>query len=386
MNVIALAIPGFLVFVALEALASKWMDKGFYRWNDAISSISCGLVDQLVNVLTALWFIAGWVALGQHAPLGLETSSVWTWVLAFILHDLAYYAFHRMSHRVNFLWGAHIVHHQSEDYNLTVSLRQGTVATWVTYAFYLPLAFTGIPIEVWLVVHGLFQVYQFLIHTRFVGRLGPLEWLFVTPSFHRVHHGRAPDELDTNYGGTLNVWDRLFGSHRLETGEPEYGITTGVASWSPFWANTHYYQHLWDWSRHATGWERLLVWVKPPEWVPDSIVAPDPRVPERFDRSADGRWTVYLGSQLAVLAVCTIALLLVAEVISMTALAAWVFLLLAMTWGLLRILEGRTSGLRFELVRQVALAGLAVASGVPLVLAGLLTVTSAALAVRAARA
>ena len=384
MNLIALAIPGFLAIVALEAAIAKRLGREVYRFNDAISNISCGLVDQVINVLTGLLFVAGWVTLGQVAPLPLETTAWTTWVLAFVALDLAYYTFHRLSHRVNLLWGAHIVHHQSEDYNLTVSLRQGTIATWVTYGFYLPLALLGIPIEVWLVVHGVFQIYQFLVHTRLVGRLGPLEVVLVTPSFHRVHHGRAPEELDTNYGGFLNLWDRLFGSYRVETGEPDYGVTTGVQSWSPFWANTHYYEQLWAWSRQARGLDKLLVWVRPPEWHPEGLRR-EVVVPERYDAEPDPRWFPYLVSQLSVLAVGTIVFLLQRDVWGPLGGLAWALVLLAATWGLVRILEGRTEVLRFELLRQLALGGLAWASGVPLLLAGLLTAGSALLAARAAR-
>jgi len=382
MNLIALAIPGFLAFVALEAALSKKLGRGYYRFNDAISNIGCGLVDQLINVLTSLLFVVGWVSLGSFAPVPLDRVSPWTWLVAFVALDVAYYTFHRLSHRVNFLWGAHIVHHQSEDYNLTVSLRQGTVATWVTYAFYLPLALLGIPIEVWLVVHGVFQIYQFLVHTRFVGKLGVLESVFVTPSFHRVHHGRAPDELDTNYGGFLNVWDRMFGSYRTETCEPDYGITTGMESWSPFWANTAYYRQLWAWCRELRGVDKLLVWLAPPEWHPDGLEV-EVTTPERFDAEPDPAWFPYLTSQLAVLSVGTIVFLLQREVWGPAGGVAWVLVLLAATWGLMRILEGRTEVLRFELVRTAALSVLAWASGVPLLLAGLLAGASAALAIRA---
>ena len=198
---LVLAIPVFLFISGLEALVARWQGRSVHRLNDSVSNMSCGLVDQLVNAVVGTVFVLGFHAVHEVSPLDLESTSPWTWLLALLGVDLAYYTFHRLSHRVNVLWATHVVHHQSEEYNLTISLRQGTVATWVTWVFYLPLALV-LPLPVFLVTHALFQVWQFLIHTRLVGTLGPLEWVLVTPSIHRVHHGRRAAEIDTNYGAS----------------------------------------------------------------------------------------------------------------------------------------------------------------------------------------
>lgn len=226
----------FGVLCAAEALALRWRGMRAPRVNDAISSSMCGLLDAMVNTSGFAVFAALYAQLLARAPWILPRNLA-TWILAILAHDLAYYAFHRASHRVALLWAAHEVHHQSDDYTLSVSLRQGTIATWISWAFYAPLALLGVSLEQFVAVHIAHQLYQFAVHTRLLRTLGPLEWLLATPSHHRVHHSREPAQLDRNYGGFLIVWDRLFRSFEREESEPRYGTTEGIQSWSPLWAN-----------------------------------------------------------------------------------------------------------------------------------------------------
>ncbi|MBL8677781.1 MAG: sterol desaturase family protein [Myxococcales bacterium] len=233
-----------LVLVAVEAAVLRVTRRRGASENDYLSSLFCGLLDQLVNVGAFVAFVGVYRAVRDaYAPWPLPTNPL-TWALVVLAHDLAYYAFHRASHRVAFLWAAHEVHHQSESYTLAVSLRQGTVATWVSWAFYLPLAFVGFGVEQFVIVHGAHQLFQFFVHTRLVDKLGPLEWLLATPSHHRVHHGREEAQIDRNYGGFLIVWDRLFGTFTPETKEPVYGVPDEIQSWSPYWANLEPYRRL----------------------------------------------------------------------------------------------------------------------------------------------
>ncbi len=298
MELVAYAIPVFLSFALLEAFVGRVRGKKLYRLNDFVSGLCCGALDQIVNASAIVVFLGAYAWLGSRYGFSpIDPKNIAGWVLAFVGYDLCYYAFHRACHRVNFLWATHIVHHQSEEYNFGVSLRQGAMATWVTYVFYLPLALIGVRPEMFLVVHGVYQVYQFFVHTRLVKRLGPLEWIFATPSLHRVHHGRTPDCLDKNYGGFLNVWDRLFASYAPERNEPAYGITTGVRAWSPFWANFHYFADLFRTSRSApTFGAGVKVWFAAPEWK--APWQPAPPVHERYDESPWAAFTPYLLLQL----------------------------------------------------------------------------------------
>ncbi|MBA3542265.1 MAG: sterol desaturase family protein [Deltaproteobacteria bacterium] len=208
-------------------------------------------------------FVSVFAALHTVAPFELSAGSLTTWVVAVLGHDAAYYVFHRASHRVNVLWAAHVVHHQSERYDFTVSLRQGAVATWISYAFYLPLALL-IDAQVFLAVHAAYQVYQFFVHTRAVRRLGPLGCL-ATPSHHRVHHGSERLHLDRNYGGFFILFDRLLDTFRGEVREPRYGVPGGFDRVSPLFANTYMFARLVAASRTLSGRTLVQLWLGPPE-------------------------------------------------------------------------------------------------------------------------
>lgn len=280
MNALVVALPLFLALAALEAIGSSRRPGARYQLGELVSGLGCGTLDQVVNLLTGGAFLTVYAFMNRHVrALDLPSRSPATWIAAIVLHDLAYYLFHRASHRVNMLWAAHAVHHQSEDYTFAVSLRQGAFATWVSYVFYLPLAPLGIPVEVFVAVHGVYQIYQFFVHTRFIPALGPLEHVLATPVLHRVHHGRDTDHLDKNYGGFFIIWDKLFGSFAPYTREPDYGVTAGISSWSPFWANLHPYVALVRRTRRAPNLRAAIeVCLRPPEWRA-SWDAPEVRAP-----------------------------------------------------------------------------------------------------------
>jgi len=309
MNPLVVAIPLFLVLAAVEAVAASRRMGARYKLGDLVSGLGCGTLDQIVNLSVGAGFLALYLTLNQHAGLlDLPARSPISWIACILLHDLAYYLFHRASHRVNALWAAHAVHHQSEDYTFAVSLRQGTIATWVSYAFYLPLALIGIPVEIFVVVHGVYQVYQFFVHTRFIPSLGPLEYLLATPVLHRVHHGRDADFLDKNYGGFFIFWDKLFGSFTPYTREPDYGVTAGIRSWSPFWANLHPYADLARRARRApTRRAALQLWLRPPEWQApwDERRAPTPGYGPPLPRAI----AIYSLAQLVATLAASLALL-----------------------------------------------------------------------------
>ncbi|MCA9684087.1 MAG: sterol desaturase family protein, partial [Myxococcales bacterium] len=211
-----------------------------------------------------LWEVGAY-ALGRGA-LGIPempTTAWWTWVFALIALDFLYYWFHRWSHEVNFLWASHIVHHQSEEYNLTVALRQSAFQGLFSIWLYLPLALVGVPPLVYVFSSQINTIYQFWIHTRLVKRMGPLEWVLNTPSHHRVHHGADPLYLDRNYAGMLIVWDRWFGSFQEEREEPTYGTTKPLAHWNPLWANFDYWATLIREARSMPRLrDRLQIWFR----------------------------------------------------------------------------------------------------------------------------
>lgn len=279
---VLLAFPVFIAFVAIEWISARVLEArepGGYQPRDAVTSLLMGAGSQafwLVGKLIGLVIYAAvWVYL---APWHLPSDAWYTWVLAIVGTDFLYYWYHRGAHRIRLVWATHQAHHSSEYYNFATALRQkwnnsGEIVAW------LPLPLLGVP--PWMVFTGfsISLVYQFFVHTERIGRLpGPVEFVFNTPSHHRVHHGSDAEYLDRNYGGILIIWDRLFGTFRPETHRPTYGLTTPVTSHNPFWLQTHEYVAIWRDLRGAASWgERLGYAFGPPGWRPAPVPAPIPR-------------------------------------------------------------------------------------------------------------
>jgi sterol desaturase/sphingolipid hydroxylase (fatty acid hydroxylase superfamily) len=272
-NYIVLAIPVFLLLILLELAITRLQEKDYYRLSDSISDLGCGMLQQLLEVFVKTALFAGYLFLYRRYRLfEMPSASAGVWIACFLGVDFLYYWFHRTSHEVNAFWAAHVVHHQSEEFNLAVALRQGAFQGTFSWIFYLPLAVLGFPPLMFLSVTSVNTLYQFWIHTRVIGRLGPLEAILNTPSNHRVHHGRDPKYIDRNHGGTLIVWDRLFGTYQKEEEEPVYGITKPLASWNPVWANLHYWAELMGSARRTRrASDKIRLFLKPPGWQPAEL-------------------------------------------------------------------------------------------------------------------
>lgn len=242
MNFIPYAIPIFLLLIVIEIFWGWWKGNNTYRVNDSINSLSLGLlstVTKFVFLNIGLLVFSGIEE--NYAIWAFNSSSLGHWLLAILLYDFLYYWFHRVSHERQFFWGSHVVHHQSEDYNLSTALRQTSTSFFTTWVFYIPCFFLGMPISMYISIATAHLIYQFWVHTQHIATLGFLERFMVTPSNHRVHHAQNPDYIDKNYGGLLIIWDRLFGTFQKEHREQPaiYGIRVPLASWNPIWANLH---------------------------------------------------------------------------------------------------------------------------------------------------
>lgn len=269
---IALSIPIFFILIAAELIYAFYKKLNYYRLNDSLANLSQGIGSQLVGIFLKTVTFFGYIFIYEHWRFYSFPNTIWTWLFLFMGVDFFYYWFHRLSHQINALWAAHIVHHQSEEYNLTVALRQSWFQSGFSWVFYLPLAFAGFEPVMFLTVSAFNTLYQFWIHTRAIGDMGPLEWFLNTPSHHRVHHGSNPKYINKNHAGTLIIWDRLFGTFQKEEEEVVYGITTPLASWNPLWANFHYWIELLNTARKANGIkEKVYVFTKSPGWFPENM-------------------------------------------------------------------------------------------------------------------
>jgi sterol desaturase/sphingolipid hydroxylase (fatty acid hydroxylase superfamily) len=267
---VMLAIPAFAVFLALEWIVAVRESVGAYERRDATASLLTGLVSIVTTagwkLLALVLYSAVWV---YAAPWHLPGDHWATWLLLLLGIDFLWYWYHRMAHRVRLIWATHQAHHSSEYFNFATALRQkwnnsGEVVMW------LPLPLLGMP--PWMVFTGFSVnlVYQFFVHTERVRRLPrPIEFMFNTPSHHRVHHGSDPEYLDRNYGGILILWDRLFGTFQPELHQPRYGLTRPVDTFNIWRLQTHEYAAIArDWNSTEDWREKLAYVFGPPGWRP----------------------------------------------------------------------------------------------------------------------
>lgn len=290
-NYIALAVPVFFLLIGIELLVGKLKKTKLYRFNDAVTNISCGIGQQVFGVFIKTLLLLAYVWIYEHYKfMEFSPSKWWTWAILFLGVDFFYYWFHRYAHEISIMWGGHIVHHQSEEYNLSVALRQGAFQALFSWVFYLPLAFFGFDPITFVVVNQFQTLYQFWIHTRAIDKLPRwFEFIFNTPSHHRVHHGVNPKYIDRNHGGTLIIWDRMFGTFQAEEEEVVYGITKPLSSWNPVWANLDYFRDVFRLMRQCRNpLDKLRVLFKGPGWRPDYLGGPlevrEGITPQTFDK------------------------------------------------------------------------------------------------------
>lgn len=361
---IVLSIPAFFFLMAVEWAIARHRGRRVYRGADAIGNLQIGVGSQVVGVMSLGATLALYAVVWDHAALfAVPLDAPLAWIAAFIGVDFLYYWFHRKSHEVGFLWAAHAVHHQSEDYNLSVALRQSWLQPFFSIWFYLPLAVIGVPPLMFATVVALDTLYQFWIHTELVERMGPLEKVLNTPSHHRVHHGTDPQYVDRNHAGVLIVWDKLFGTFEPEGERPRYGTLAPLRSFEPLWANVQVWRLLWDKARAArTLGDKLRVWFAPPGWVPPGVTLPAPPdgVPTDpgyvpYDRPLHGSRALYVGLQFAGMIAATLGLLYSQTTLAPAAVIAWGA---AILWTLIAVggvTDGRRWAPRLEAARLAAI-------------------------------
>jgi alkylglycerol monooxygenase len=266
-------VPVFFLLIGIEILLEKSRGTNFYRINDSINSLTAGVLSRMTGIVKQLLPLTIYVVAYEQLALFQIQMSWWVWLIAFVLYDFCYYWNHRLGHEMNILWAAHVVHHSSEEYNLTTALRQSG-SSFFSWIFYLPIAILGFEPIVLITVGSLNLIYQFWVHTRHIPKLGWYESVFVTPSNHRVHHAQNQIYIDRNYGGVFIIWDRLFGSFQeeLNSEQPIYGIRKALKSWNPLWANVHVYSQLFKDCWHAKRWQdKILIWFKRTGWRPNDV-------------------------------------------------------------------------------------------------------------------
>lgn len=249
-DLIALAIPAFLLLLTAEAVFDAVMRRDLYEFRDTLASLSMGVGNVIVNLFSkAMVFgIFTWLHRFSIFHLG---YAWWVWLLAFFADDFSYYWFHRASHECRFFWASHVVHHSSQRYNLGTALRQTWTGSFFSFVFWAWMPLVGFTPVMVLTMQAISLLYQFWVHTEVVRRIGPLEQVLNTPSHHRVHHASNPQYIDRNHAGTLIIWDRMFGTFEPEDERCIYGLTRNINSYNPLRIAFHEWRDMWRDVRNA---------------------------------------------------------------------------------------------------------------------------------------
>ncbi len=272
---LSIAIPFFIFLIIIEAVAAYFMGHRINRPMDLISSLSSGMtftLKQLLGlsvVIISYSWMESWIGVFNINP------RWWVFLLAFIGLDFAGYWQHRFNHTFNILWNRHIIHHSSEEFNLSCALRQNISVIFQVYFFlYIPMAVIGIPTEVIATVAPVHFFAQFWYHTKLINKMGFLEYIIVTPSHHRVHHAINDEYIDKNFAEIFIIWDKMFGTFQEELASvpPVYGIKKPARTWNPALIN---FMHLWQLIKDAwltNDWKaKLTIWMKPTGWRPADL-------------------------------------------------------------------------------------------------------------------
>lgn len=377
MDLIALAVPFFLLLLLAELIVDRVRRTGHYRSNDAINSLSAGILSTTSGYFTKFiqWAIWGFVFSNfaifdmPRSWFDASASGIALWIIAAVAWDFCYYWNHRLGHEMSILWAAHAVHHQSEDYNLSTALRQTSTSFLFSWIFYVPLFLLGFPVEVLITVGAINLIYQFWVHTQQIGRLGVLDRIFVTPSNHRVHHAQNERYIDKNYGGIFVLWDRLFGTFEEESDDDPvvFGVRKPLANWNPFWANFQVYDYLLFDARRTARWrDKIGLWFRRTGWRPSDVAARYPKVAsdltqfQKFNPVLSRRQSSYVLAQFIVAVLLTLFIADIFAKLGSAAVLVPCILLWAQLYTLGLLNEARPHAAKFELLRLLVVVPIAV--------------------------
>jgi sterol desaturase/sphingolipid hydroxylase (fatty acid hydroxylase superfamily) len=271
-DLIQYAIPGFIILLVAEVIVTARQQKDYYDAKDTAGSLAMGIGNVIVGFVGKAIVFGAYTLVYQFRFFTVDMSQWWAWIILFFVDDFSYYWFHRISHSSRYFWASHVVHHSSMKYNLGTALRQ----TWTgnlsgAFIFWIWLPLVGFSPVAIMTMQAISLLYQFWIHTEHINRFpAPIEFIFNTPSHHRVHHGSDLAYLDKNHAGVLIIWDRMFGTFEPERHRPTYGLTTNINSHNPVRIAFHEWVAIGQDMRRAGSWRVALGYLfGPPGWSHD---------------------------------------------------------------------------------------------------------------------
>ncbi|MDC6390143.1 sterol desaturase family protein [Maribacter sp. PR1] len=358
------AIPFFILLLGIEILYGHVVKDQKHSVLDTVSSISSGLTNIIKDSLGIVLVLVSYpFLLKLLAITHIEVTWV-TWVVGFIAIDFAGYWNHRLSHKVNFFWNQHVIHHSSESFNLACALRQSISNLLGYFPFLLiPAALLGVPNKVIAILAPIQLFAQFWYHTQHIGKMGWLEYIIVTPSQHRVHHAINPEYIDKNLGQVFCVWDRLFGTFQEELPDvvPQYGILKPAKTWNPIRIN---FQHLWrlmmDARRTKSFWDKFRIWFMPTGWRPNDVrdkypmeIITDVYNFERYKTPTSKIFNVYIIFQLVMSLLLLLYMFGNYGNLSTTELLVYGGIVFTGIYGYTSLMDGETHAIWIEVLRGI---------------------------------
>ena len=351
-NVILYAIPIFLLTIGIELWHGLRNGKKWYNFEDTITNLNLGIGSQATGTITKILVLGVYVYVYDNwRVISLPENAWWMFILGFVIFDYIYYWAHRLGHEWNYMWGAHIVHHQSEEFNLSVALRQSWFHSAISFFLFLPMAIFGISPTIIFAATAIDTVYQYWIHTKAIHRMPRwFEFIFNTPSHHRVHHATNPQYLDKNYAATFILWDRLHKTFAEEVEAPVYGITKPLESLNPVWANVHFYKEMWKGMKLEKGiFSKLALIVKGPEYL--GHLLNEPIQPRKEFKPAKLSVKIYVLIQFVILLAGLVKYLMHYSELSTFYKFTTFALIIATVHVCSSLLESKKSAMYFEAIR-----------------------------------
>lgn len=301
-NYLAFALPAFFLFLFIEYQVAKLKKRDdIFKYESSISNISIGIAERLLNLFIAASFYQLFYHIYENYALFHIPNTWFTWIALILATDFVWYWYHRLGHQVNFLWAAHIVHHQSEEFNLTVAARITTLQALIRNIFWCVLPFVGFHPALVIFILLFHGIYSFFTHTQMIGKMKWLEYIFITPSLHGIHHASDEKYLDKNYGDVFVFWDKMFGTFQKEEEKPNYGLTHPIKSYSFLWQHFHYYLEIWEAAKRTNGFKNKLKVVFGSPAIMDQDIRPmleKKWLPDKENPNYHFRYKSYLNFQI----------------------------------------------------------------------------------------
>jgi sterol desaturase/sphingolipid hydroxylase (fatty acid hydroxylase superfamily) len=363
MNFILLAIPGFFLLIVIELLWNHFKGTDYYRLNDSINSLSLGILSRITGALYALLPLSLYAYTYESFALFTWQDNITTWIIAFVIYDLSYYWNHRFGHTMNIGWASHVIHHSSEEYNLTTALRQTSIPNPIGALCFIPMLLLGFPPWLLVAVGSLNLIYQYWVHTQVIDRMPAwYEALFITPSNHRVHHAKNKIYIDKNYGGVFLIWDRIFNTFQPELKQEKviFGISTQLASWNPIWGNLQVLSSLMRDAIRTEKWsDKFTLWFRKTGYRPEDVTTKYPIIKsnlaaDKFDTklSKSQKWYVFF--QYLFVAAGILPFMILLKDMTSTEIITTSVVLTFSLFSLGRLQENSPNSIIFETIKFIA--------------------------------